>query len=84
MNQGDYFSCECKGTDGDPPADVTWYKNNTKIGVTGKEKAILVRSDVDKDDSGTYKCKAKSHERTTNETSIDLFVNSKLAYYVDI
>ena len=38
-----------------PPADVTWYKDNTQI-VTGKEKAILVVRNVDKDDNGTYRC----------------------------
>ena len=27
--QSDNFACECKGTDGNPPADVTWYKDNT-------------------------------------------------------
>ena len=59
--------CECRGTDGNPPADVTWYKNNTKI-VTGKEEAILVLNNVDKDDSGTHRCEAISHEKTKNET----------------
>ena len=55
VNQSDYFACECKGTDGNPPADVTWYKDNLKI-VTGKERAILRFPDVDEDDSGTYRC----------------------------
>ena len=76
MNQSDYFACECKGTDGNPPADVTWYKNNAKI-VAGKEKAILCFTNVDKDDSGTYRCEAKSHEKAKNETSIELIVNCK-------
>ena len=81
MNQSDYFACECKGTDGNPPADVTWYKDNTKIGDTGKEKAVLVRSNVSKDDNGTYRCEAKSYEGAKNETSVHLFVISK--YYID-
>ena len=70
---GDYFTCQCNGTDGNPPADVTWYKDNTKI-VTGKEKAILVLRNVDKDDNATYRCEAKSHEKAKNETSMELIV----------
>ena len=81
MNQGDYFACECKGTDGNVAADVTWYKDNTKIGDTGKQKAVLVRSNVSRDDNGTYRCEAKSHERARNEKLVDLFVISK--YYID-
>ena len=77
MIQGDYFACKCKGTDGNPPADVAWYKNNTTI-VTGKEKAILVLSNVDKNNSGTYRCVAKSGiEEAKNETEIELIENCK-------
>ena len=77
MNQSDNFTCKCKGADGNPPADVTWYKDNTKIGATGKEEAILSLSDVDKDDNGTYRCEGRSHERAKNETSVELIVNCK-------
>ena len=77
MNQGDYFACKCDGTNGNPPADVTWYKNNTKI-VTRKEEAILVLNNVDKDYSGTYRCVAKSGiEEAKNETKIKLTVLCK-------
>ena len=76
MIEGDNFVCECKGIDGNPPADVTWYKDNTKIGDTGKEKAILSLSNVGKDNNGTYTCKAKSGiEKAKNRTSINLIVN---------
>ena len=74
MNQSDNFTCECKGTDGNPPADVTWYKDGTKI-VTGKESATLVFNNVTKNKNGTYRCEAKSHEKARNETSIELIVN---------
>ena len=67
VEEGNNFACECKGTDGNPPSDVAWYKNNTLI-VTG----ILVFSNVNKDDSGTYKCVAKSHEKAKNKTLIEL------------
>ena len=76
LTQGGYFACECKATDGNPPADVTWYKNNAKI-VTGKEKAILSFPNVDKKDSGSYRCEAKSHEQAKNETFMELIVNCK-------
>ena len=78
VNQSDNFTCKCKETDGNPPADVTWYKDNKKIvGATGKEEAILVLSGVNKDDNGTYRCEARSHGRAKNETSVKLIVNCK-------
>ena len=77
MNQSDYFECECKGTDGNPPAYVTWYKDNTKIGDTRIENAVLSLSNVGIDNNGTYRCEAKSYEKARNETSIALIVNCK-------
>ena len=77
VNQGDYFACKCKGTDGNPPANVTWYKDHTK-NVTGKENATLRYPNVKKDASGTYRCVAKSGiEEAKNETQIELIVNCK-------
>ena len=61
LKEGKEFACKCKGTDGNPPADVTWYRNNTQI-VTGKDEAILSLNNVDKDDNGSYRCEAKSTE----------------------
>ena len=72
--EGDNFTCECTGTNGNPPADVTWYKNDKMI-VTGKENTTLSLSNVDKDENGTYRCEAKSGiEAAKNKTSIDLIV----------
>ena len=79
MSQGDYFTCECKGTDGNPPADVAWYKNDEPKKFRGKEKAILRFLNVGKDDNGTYTCQAKSYEKAENKTSMELVVNCK--YY---
>ena len=79
MVEGDNFTCECKGTGGNPPADVTWYKNDRKI-VTGKEKASFSLSDVDKDDNGTYTCEAKSLDKT-NKTTVALIVACKYDGY---
>jgi hypothetical protein len=77
LDEGNFFACECKGEGGNPPADVTWYKDNVSI-VSGKEKAILRIPNVDPDHIGTYTCEAKTgHEKAKNETSIVLIVNCK-------
>ena len=77
--EGDNFTCECYGTDGNPPADVTWYKDDTQI-VTGKEKAILPLSSVSRGDNGTYTCEAKSLDET-NKTAVALIVACKYDGY---
>ena len=78
MIESDYFACECKRTDGNPPADVTWYKDNTKI-VTGKE-SILRFLNVKKENSGTYRCAAKRGiVGAKNEAKILLIVNCEYA-----
>ena len=77
-NQSDNFVCKCEGKDGYPVANVTWY-NSSGVIVTGKENAILSLSNVSKDNSGMYRCEAKSSERAKNETSIQLIVNCKFS-----
>ena len=37
--QSDNVACECKGRDGNPPADVTWYKDDALIGDSGEKKS---------------------------------------------
>ena len=61
LDEGEYFTCVCRGENGNPPADVTWYKNNVQTGTTKKEEETLTRSNVTETDSGTYKCVAQSH-----------------------
>ena len=60
LNEGDDVTCECRGEGGNPPADVTWYRDAKKIGETKKKNNTLSLSNVDKRASGTYKCEAKS------------------------
>ena len=81
VNQGDYFACECKETDGNPPADVTWCKDNLKTGYTGKEKAILRFPDVDEDDSGTYRCEVITDKQAKNQISFELISICKYGLY---
>lgn len=80
VHQSDYFACECKGQGGNPPTNVTWYKGSVPI-VTGKEIGILRLPNVGKDDNGTYRCEAKSHEKANTETTIELIVNCKYEWY---
>ena len=80
LKKGEGFICECQGTDSNPPANVTWYKDNTKI-ITGKKEAILSLRNVDKDDNGTYRCEARTRRKAKNKISVELIVIRK--YIVD-
>ena len=81
VNEGDDVTCVCRGEGGNPPANVTWYKDGVQIGGTGKEEQTLTLSNVNGTDSGTYKCMAESHINATDEKSIELRLNCK--YNVD-
>ena len=62
VNEGDDFTCVCRGEGGNPPANVTWYKDGDPIGGTGNEEQTLTLRNVDGTaDTGTYKCVAQSH-----------------------
>jgi hypothetical protein len=77
VNEGDNVTCVCRGEDGNPPANVTWYdKDGVQIGGTGKEEQTLTLSNVVKTVSGTYKCAAKSHT-LTDQKSIEIIVYCK-------
>ena len=81
VNEGDDVTCVCRGEGGNPPANVTWYKDGVQIGGTGIEEQTLTLSNVNGTDSGTYKCMAESHINATDEKSIELRLNCK--YNVD-
>ena len=83
-NEGDNVSCTCKGQGGNPPADVTWYKDNRKIGGTGKEENTLILTNVTNEkDPGSYKCMAKSHpsEMFQDEVIVKLTVRPNCKYW---
>ncbi|XP_028416917.1 contactin-4-like [Dendronephthya gigantea] len=77
LNEGDDFSCLCEGKDGNPPANVTWFKDDTKIGGTGKKEQMLTLKNVDNTDRGTYKCLAESHpdERYEDKKTVKIIVH---------
>ena len=75
VNEGDNFTCVCRGEGGNPPADVTWFKDGVQIGETGKEEQTLTLSNVSKTASGIYNCAAESN--TLTEKSIEIIFYCK-------
>jgi hypothetical protein len=71
----------CRGEGGNPPANVTWYKDGVQIGGTGIEEQTLTLSNVNGTESGTYKCVSQSHINATDEKSIEIKLGSK--YNID-
>ena len=84
VNEDDDVSCACQGQGGSPPADVTWYKDNRKIGGTGKEEKTLTLTNViHEKDHGSYKCVAQSHpsKMFQDEVIVKVIVSCKYYWY---
>ena len=82
VNAGDDVSCACQGQGGNPPADVTWHKDNRTVGRTGKEeKALTLTNVTNEKDHGSYKCVAQSYHNKMfqDEVIVEVIVNCK--YY---
>ncbi|XP_028413744.1 titin-like [Dendronephthya gigantea] len=79
LNEGDNFTCLCRGEGGNPPANVTWFKNGVKITDVGIERQTLNISNISRTDNATYKCEATSypHQNYTDEKSCQVIVFSK-------
>ena len=75
INESENLTCECRGECGNPPANVTWYKDGEQIG-TGYETNILSLLDVNEEDSGTYKCVVQSYT-LKDEKSVKVIVYRK-------
>ena len=82
VGQGDNVTCVCRGEGGNPPANVTWFKDDVQIGETEKEEQKLTLSNVSRTGSGTYKCLAQSHTNSmfVDEKSIEIIVKRKRKY----
>ena len=80
LKKGEGFACECQKTDVNRPANVIWYRNNTKI-VKGKAKQFCLSMVLIKMTMETYRCGARTRKKTKNEVSIELIVIRK--YTVD-
>jgi hypothetical protein len=76
VNKGDDITCVCKGVGGNPPANVTWYKDGVQLSETGIENRTLSLGNVDRTASGIYKCVAESHT-LTDEKSVEIIVYCK-------
>ncbi|XP_028407333.1 deleted in malignant brain tumors 1 protein-like [Dendronephthya gigantea] len=76
VHLGDDITCLCEGKHGKPPADVTWYKDGVQIGDMKKEETLLLLSNVNEADGGTYKCVGKSYT-LADEKSVDLIFHEK-------
>ena len=62
VNEGDEFTSVCRSEGGNPPANLTWYdKDGVQIGSTSFGENILTLTNVNKQDSGRYTCKAQSY-----------------------
>ena len=80
--EGNNLTCECQGQGGNPPANVTWFKDDIQIGETGKEEQTLTLSNVSAADSGTYQCVAESYPdaKFKDEGLITVVVKLKCKY----
>ena len=82
VNEGNDVSCACQGQGGNPPANVTWHKDNRTVGGTGKEENTLTLTNVTNEKHhGSYKCVAQSYpnEMFQDEVKVEVIVNCK--YY---
>ncbi len=85
VGEGDNVACVCRGEGGNPPADVTWFKDGVQIGENGKGEQILTLSNVSRTENGTYKCVAQSDTKSSyiDTKSIEIIVRRKCKYIVD-
>ena len=77
VNEEDDITCVCRGKGGNPPANVTWYKDGVQVGETGKEEQTLIRRNISEADNGMYTCVAQSHIDMTDKKSIKVTINCK-------
>ena len=81
LNEGDDFTCVCTyvGEGGNPPANVTWFKDDVKINGTGSVKNILTLSNVNERSSGRYTCLAQNynHSKCEDRKAIKVQVNQR-------
>ena len=82
LNEGDNFTCLCRGEDGNPPANVTWYKDGVQFSHVGTKNQTLNLLNVGGADNGSYKCVATSypHESYTDEKSIQVIIYCECGY----
>ena len=83
MDEGDNLTCLCGAEGGNPPPNVTWYKNGEQIGEARDGKNILNLTDVTEKDNGTYTCVVQSYT-LKDKKSIEVIVYCKYYYLIKI
>ncbi|CAB4044487.1 muscle, skeletal receptor tyrosine kinase-like, partial, partial [Paramuricea clavata] len=73
LDEGEDCTCVCTEQGGNPPANLTWYKDGKQINNASYGENILTLTNVTKLDIGTYKCVAQSYT-LTDEGSIEVNV----------
>ena len=76
INEGDDFTGVCQSEGGNPPANLTWCKDGVQIDSTSFGENILTLTNVNKQDSGRYACKAQSYT-LVDEKSCGIIVHCK-------
>ena len=80
LNEGDDFTCVCGSESGNPPGNVTWFKDDALINETATENQMLTLSNVDGTASGYYTCLTLDRKFKDRKT-IEMRVNCKYDYY---
>ena len=72
LNEGDDATSVCRSKDGNPPANVSWFKDGVQIGgIETENQTLTFRNISRRGNEGTYKFVAQSH---TNS----MFADNKL------
>ena len=72
-------TCVCTEQGGNPPANLTWYKDGKQIGKATYRENRLTLTSVTELDVGTYMCVAQSYT-LTDEESIEVKVRLNCKY----
>ena len=85
LNKGDDVTCVCRGEGGNPPANVTWFKDGKQIAEIKKENQTLTLNNVDETAQGNYTCLAESHPNPgyKDKKTIVVQVNCKYNLYLN-
>ncbi len=83
VNEGNEFTCACRGEGQNPPANVTWLKDGIQIAETGREEQTLTLRSVDETDNGTYKCVAQSYTDAmfSDQKIIEIIIRLNCKYF---
>ena len=77
--EGENVTLTCTSTGGHPPANITWKKDDKKIGKTKLRNNTVVLRNVCAEGAGIYVCTAESYpdDKYRDVKSVELIVNCK-------